>query len=143
MPYEVNWLIENQIVHVRFWGESTTEQFRSALTKITAMQHASDRDYVHTITDSTAVTMVLPFQESIKVLREFEATKNDGWEIVVGPMTSIMRISLSISRSLLRMKAINFRTTSEALAHLKEQDASLNWYKLDRSLLDDSIKIPE
>ncbi|MEM9950492.1 MAG: hypothetical protein AAF846_02735 [Chloroflexota bacterium] len=143
MPYQVSWLIENQIIYSRFWGASDAEQLRSALTEITAMRHASDRDYTHTITDSTGVTVVLPFQDSIKVIREFEATKDDGWEIVVGTMNPVMKMSITISRSLLRMRAINFRTMSEALAHLKDNDATLYWHKLDRSLLGDDVKIPD
>ncbi|MEO1254919.1 MAG: hypothetical protein AAFY41_08545, partial [Bacteroidota bacterium] len=64
-----------------------------------------------------------------------ESVQNDGWEIVVGRLAKLMQLSLSISRSILRSKSINFETMEEALDHLKKEDPTLQWNKLNQELI--------
>lgn len=135
MPYETKWLIEGEIIYSRFWGISTEDELRQALTQVAEMRDNSSRDTVHTITDTSKVTQVLPFQDSLRVVKEFDSNQDDSWEIVVGKMNSIMKLSLSISRSVLKTKVINLQTIDEAIEHLKKEDPDLTWEKMNDNIL--------
>lgn len=135
MAYNVDWLIKNKIIYAQFWGDGSSDELREALTVMTTMRRESSEEKIHTITNTTQLTIVAPFQETIKVMREFSAIDNTGWEIVVGNLNTIVSMSLKISRSLLRTKSINFKTMEEALDHLKKEDPTINWDSLDQTII--------
>ena len=136
MGYNVKWLIENEIVYVKFWGNGDANELRLALTDITTLRRSSPRDSVHIITNVQDVTIPVRFQDSMKVMKEFERGSGDSWEIVVGKIDRLLRLSLSISRSIVQTKSINFHTLDEALNHLKKEDKLLSWEKLNQTVLD-------
>ncbi|GAB5493070.1 MAG: hypothetical protein Phog2KO_32850 [Phototrophicaceae bacterium] len=136
MPYEVNWIIKDEIIYIKFWGNGSSEELREALTTVTKMRKDSPRNLVHIITDIKKVARAVPFQDSVKIMREFQSPSDDGWEIVVGNLNKIMELSLKISRSLLSTKSINFKSIDDAFSHLKKEDSSLSWDKLNQELVD-------
>ncbi|MGB7341631.1 MAG: hypothetical protein WBC91_22230 [Phototrophicaceae bacterium] len=138
MGFEINWLIKDEIIYARFWGKGDADELHAALTEIARMRDESFRDVVHTITNTKQVEVVVPFQESMKIVREFQTANYDGWEIVVGNLNKVIQLSLKIARSLLRTKSINFKTMQEALDHLRKEDPTINWENLNQSLVEDN-----
>ena len=93
------------------------------------MRASSTRTNVHMINDISGLKREVPMQDSIRVVKDFDAQSNAGWDIVVGKLDLIKKLSIRVSRSILHTKSINFETMNEAIAHLKKEDPDLSWDK--------------
>ena len=140
MPYKVDWLIENEILLYTFWGRATVEDLRGAFTELGELISASQNDNIHTISDITKITETVKMQDSMKLVLEFRAgMSTKGWSITVGKLDVFTKMGITVSRSLMQRKATTFDTMDEALAHLKAEDSSLSWDKLNTDFLDFSL----
>lgn len=137
MSYKVDWLIENEVLIYIFWGETTVEDLRAALTEVATLISQSPRESIHTVSDIRNVTYALKMQDTMKVVREFRDTATmGGWSITVGELDIIMKMGIAVARSLLKNKTISFDTMDEALTHLKQEDSTLSWDKANTDLLE-------
>ncbi len=137
MPYQVDWLIENEVLLNIFWGEMTVEDLRGTFIDTEAYISQSSYEGIHAISDIRMVTHPLKMQETMRVVREFkDSTKTGGWTITVGKLNIISKMGIAVSRSLMKNKSTSFDTMDEALNHLKQEDSNLSWDKANMDLLE-------
>lgn len=136
MKHNIQWLIENEVIILFFEGELQPDDLRSALTELTNFIDQSSGGKLHVITDMRQVTRPLTMQDSMKVAREFPVHERIAWQITVGKIDIVTKMSIAVVRSVLQTKVISFNTMDEAVAHLKEKVEALSWNSAEMNLLE-------
>lgn len=136
MKHKIQWLIENEIVLLIFEGELQPDDLRNALTDMTDVINQSPGGALHVITDMRQITRPISMQDSMRVAREFPVHERIDWQITVGKIDIVTKMSIAVARSVLRTKVISFDTMDEAVTHLKEKVETLNWDNARMNLLE-------
>jgi hypothetical protein len=135
MPVSVNWLIDNEIVFAYYHGKLTIDEFTTSLITMKQMVETSPRHLVHLISDVGDVTDSLPIGESLKVVRQLGPHPRTGWTLTLRETSTIIKLSSSLARSLLKVRTRTFDTLDEAIDHLTKFDPQINWEKMDKSVV--------
>ncbi len=136
MPYTLNWLIENEIIYIRYSGTTTAQEMRDCMLKARDWIESSPHPLVHVINDVGDVTESLPLKESIQVVREVGVPKQAGWNLTVREKSAFIKMGAAMGASIFKMRYRSFGTIEEALAHLKLVDVTLGWDKIDQTVLE-------
>lgn len=137
MPYQIDWLIENEVMLYIFWGEITSDDLRSALIEASEIRKKIANDHIHSISDTRAVTYNLKIQDTMKVVRELgDIAKTSGWSVTVGKLDFVAKMGIATSRTFLKNKVMSFDTMDEALSRLKQEENNLSWDKLNTEVLE-------
>ncbi len=139
MPVSVNWLIENEIALAHYHGKLTIDEFTTSLITMKQMVESSPRHLVHLISDVGDATESLPISESLKVVRQLGPHPRTGWTLTLRETSTLIKLSSSLARSLLKTRTRTFNTLDEAIEHLKKFDPNINWEQMDKSVLTPSL----
>lgn len=127
MPVQIEWFVENQIIHVDAIGDIIPEDVMELSEKVVASIDASDSPLVHVII-SEAQMDSLP--RSIKVMKEitkFFGHERLGWFLIYGN-TDRDRLAIFVASavtSMARLRHRRFATLEESLEFLASVDSSL------------------
>jgi hypothetical protein len=136
MSYSLNWLIENEIIYACYSGVTTAEELRECLTKMTDLIESSPRPLVHMISDVGDIVEAVPLKDSIRIVREVGSPPRAGWSISVREKSTLVKMGAAMGASIFRMRYRAFDTLEQAIEHLKSVDGTLNWGKLDQSIVE-------
>lgn len=131
MPYSITWYIPDEIVYVRYYGVTTTDDLRESLQNTYQMIESSPRHLVHIISDVGDITKAVPLAESVKIVREIGGHPRTGWTISIRDNSALLKMGSALGSSLFRLRFRAFDTFDEALAHLKWYDDALSWDKAE------------
>jgi hypothetical protein len=122
MPSAVGWLIENRIVHVRYFGVVNAEDVRRQTADTLALIERGVAP-VHVYIDASAIDSV---SVSIGDLRGLAVpTMPDaGWMLVVAP-NALYRFFISVAAQFSRGSYKFVRSEQDALDFAREQDPTL------------------
>lgn len=134
VPYSVNWLIENEIVYVRYSGTITVEELRASLLESMDYMERSPRALVHSINDVGDVVEPVSIKDSLAVVRELGTHPRAGWTFTIREKSKMIRMSSGLGASVFKIRYRAFDTLDEALEYLKGFDSAISWDKLDLSL---------
>lgn len=130
MPYSVNWLIENEIVYVRYSGVMSIEDLRNCLLESMTYMENSPRELVHSINDVGDVDEAV----SMKVIREVGTHPRAGWSFTIREKSKMVKMASGLGASVFKMRYRSYDMLDEALQHLKSFDSAISWDKLDLSV---------
>lgn len=136
MPFSVNWYIENEIIFVHLSGVLTADEVRESLLTVAHLIDTSPRSLVHIITDTVDIVQPLSSVDNLKVMREVGNHERNGWSVILGEKSMLVKIGVAIATSLFRTRTRTFDTLEDAEAFLKEVDTTLSWERADRSVLE-------
>lgn len=136
MPYSVNWLIENEIIFVRYSGVMTTEDLRACLLESQRYVESSPRALVHVINDVGDVVEQVSMKDSMTVIREVGNHPRAGWAFSIREKSKMIKMSSGLGASVFKIRYRAFDTLDEALEYLKGFDSAISWDQLDRSVME-------
>lgn len=122
MPFDVDWLIDRRVVHVRFHGIVSADDVRAQSAETIAVVEQGVPP-VHVFVDASAIDRVDLGLGELRGLA-VSATPGFGWMIVVAP-NSLYRFFISIAAQFMRGTYKFVASQDEALEFLRQQDVSL------------------
>jgi hypothetical protein len=134
MPYSIAWLIPNEIIYIRFGETTSSEELYQCLMTVHTMMDSSPRPMIHVINDVGDVKVAMPYQESMKAVREAGPNARAGWTINIREKSLLVKMGTAFGSSLFKMRYRAFDSLDEAVSHLKQADETLHWENLDKSL---------
>lgn len=137
MAYKTEWLIPGEIILTNYWGEQTLEDLNAnGEDMLKLYEEMGVSNTKHVVTDTRKITRALSMQDVMRYLRTRPKDDFDGWAVTVGNTDIIIKLGMKLTHSVLGVKLNQFKTMSEALEFLKEQDNSLHWDLIRHELLD-------
>lgn len=126
MGYEIAWLAgyEGRIIHERLTGEITAEDVRALVADVNQMMDAQSQR-VHLLIDTIGITQHVSSLTALRNTSPGPNHPNLGWVAMVGP-SMLMSTLVKIVAQLVKFEFRAFPTLDEALAFLRERDATLN-----------------
>jgi hypothetical protein len=123
MPYETRWLIQDRIVHTRYYGHLTLDELHEA-AKTIRRHFEGGQAPVHHIADLTALES---YPLNMSAIRQAlgRLHSKSGWHIIIVSNPVLHFLSTTISR----LFPIEFQAVprfKDALAFLKAVDPSVN-----------------
>lgn len=128
MPsYNVQWLVENQVISIDLKGSIDMDVAISLSDKLTALIDTSTKATVHVIVnDHQAVTV--PKVSEINRLQSSLKHPKVGWIVSVGEnMNPIVKFVSSVAIQLAGVKFKRVNSLEEATALLKQIDPTIEW----------------
>lgn len=124
MPHQTVWLVEKRVILVTFTGVITAEELVQFIQEVE--QHIENgTPLVHLITDSLAMERVAFSLETIRSLAlAYNLTGKLGWQIDVNH-NQLLKMLVSIGTQFARVRARTFKTLTEAIQFLKNNDLTL------------------
>jgi hypothetical protein len=135
MACAIDWIIENEIILMRYHDIITVDELVKSLTTVKGMIDASPRSLVHMITDVGDITQGVPLTESVRIVRSVGSHPRSGWSITLREKSVVLRMGIALGRSMFKLRARTFDTLDEALDHLKRFDEQLHWDNLNHALV--------
>ena len=135
MSYSVDWYIENEIIYLYYWGESTADELRDSLLTVIDMIKKSPRQLIHVLTDVGDVNQPVSPKQSLEVIREVGSDDQMGWNIVLREKSVMIKIGIAFGTSIFKTRNRAFDTLAEAEAFLAEKDPTINWDKVNKSVI--------
>jgi|GEM_PF-1693821 len=132
MPFEHKWLIEDQVVYSRLWGDQTLKELEDSNTQILSFLEQSDRSVVHVIVnDKELKALPMSLIQTQKILTYTKHPKL-GWAILVGDKEagikdSVKDFMITMVAKISRARYLRVKTFDEAVAHLNAVDTTINW----------------
>lgn len=130
MPYEIGWLIENEVMYNRNWGVGTVEDIYGAMMASREMIDSSDRPVVHLLIDNRESTESPKLIESAKVVRSVPPQERAGWVVTVHTSRAITRFLSDVAIQMTGARYRSFNSIQEALDFLRSVDDTVSWEKL-------------
>lgn len=123
MPYEIKWLIPNEIILERFYGVFTAEEVEAADMQIIALLEGSPRETIHTIVDDADIEQMPP----ITALSKLKSARHDklGWTIIYGQKNLGLRFTTTLANKILRFKVMVVDDFEGAIAKIRQLDPSV------------------
>jgi hypothetical protein len=123
MPIYSSWIVEGHLVYWKSWGALKSEDIAPYDAESFAMLDATTAPLLHTIADHSQLEQ-LP---SLKDLATISVARDPrvGWYLVAGSINPIIKMLVSIAVQIGHVRLRFFPTFDEALAFIKEQDATL------------------
>lgn len=137
MPYNLNWYIQDQVTFMHVSGEITPEELQSMILDVNSLVNSSPRKLVHTIVDVGDITKSSNISDLVATLRDVGISDKTGWTVVIRVKSPIIKMGSAIGTSIFKLRTRFLDTIEEAEALLKEQDSTLSWDKVDKSILTD------
>lgn len=123
MSYELSWLLDKRIIHLRAFDVLTTEEYRAAATELLTLFDEGIAP-VHIVVDHLDVQEIKFSPGIIKELIFPEQHSNSGWTILVSASKmAAFSINMIVQLNKIPMKTCN--TIEEALSILQRMDQSL------------------
>jgi hypothetical protein len=135
VPYDIGWYIENEIIYIRYSGVTTPDELRESLVMVQDMIEGSHRSLVHVIGDVGEVTQAVPTKDTLGIVRQVGSHDRSGWNIILREQSVLVKMSAALGMSIFKTRNRMFDTLEEAEAFLKEMDTTLNWDRVDRSII--------
>ncbi len=135
MPYSVDWYIEDELIYLYYWDETTPDELRASLLEIQTMTQQSSRPLVHIFTDVGDVTKPVTPKESLDIIRDVGTNDKSGWNIILREKSIMMKIGIAFGTSIFKTRTRTFDTIEEAEAFLAEKDPTINWDNVNKSVL--------
>lgn len=127
MPTEQDWLIPQQLVKVRFYGDLTLAEIGESFQRSAELVNSSTAQTVHFLHDWSEVTQYPTDISAIR--RSLKARVKDrrklGWVVAYGIKYNMMVLLAKIAFQLVRVQFRNFETEALALGFLRKCDPSL------------------
>lgn len=127
MAFEINWYVDQQVIHARYWGVQTEEELTAAIHKIIELVNSSPHEYVHRITDVSGLVTPLPLVKTIKIVRNHNLAYMPGWSITVGERNPVIKFIISGVRLVANQQMRSVNTFDDAIEFLKQADPSIQW----------------
>lgn len=123
MAYELSWLLDKRIIHLRTFGVLSTEEYRSSAGEIL---ESFDNGIapVHVIVDHLDVEKIEFDPKLVKELIFAETHANGGWTILVSA-SKLAKFSLSMITQLNKVPMNTCDTVQQALVTLQRVDQTL------------------
>jgi len=135
MAVKTRWYIQDAVIYVKFWGETTVDDMRQFIQDAYELSDQSDRSLVHVIADSSRVTKGVNIKDVMKTLSNVKPHPKAGWNITIGEKDKLIRFTTDVARQLLRVRTRSFNTIDEAVTFLKDIDPSIDWDKANKMVL--------
>jgi len=135
MAVKTRWYIQDAVIYVKFWGETTVDDMRQFIQDAYELSDLSDRSLVHVIADSSRVTKGVNIKDVMKTLSNVKPHPKAGWNITIGEKDKLIRFTTDVARQLLRVRTRSFNTIDEAVTFLKDIDPSIDWDKANKMVL--------
>ncbi len=135
MPYSIDWYIENEIIYLYYFGENTVNDLRESLSEVVDMCKKSPHPLVHILTDVSNLSEPVSLKESLEVIREVGTDQKMGWNVVLGEKSTLMKLGIAFGASIFKTRNRAVDTLEEAEAFLAEKDITLNWDKVNKSVI--------
>lgn len=125
MSVHVDWLIENQIILIRSFGDLTLENFSDDGLKVVEMLDSSPSESIHVVGDETHLGSVP--NDPLSIVRNTPWLKHAKlrWTIAFGKSDRIMKIVTNIGAQLVQMRYRRVDTFPDVVAFLTNIDESL------------------
>lgn len=133
MPYQTDWLVQDRVLYGRVWGEQTLEEIRESSAQV--LQYL-DRGtpLIHMILDDSALEKVPVNLAQLKSATQFLRHEALGWGITVGKSGATTKFLTAMLASLFGIRYRRCETLEEALAFLRERDATVDWSNVEARL---------
>lgn len=127
MTHYHDWLIENKVVYVKFWGDISVEEVGEAFAKSNTFSLETQNPPVHFLHNWGEVSS---FPKKLHELRRLtKSVKGDsrriGWVVVFGTENMIMRFLGDVFFQMFRVRFRMFLDETEAIAFLKRVDMTI------------------
>jgi hypothetical protein len=129
MPYQIGWMIENDVIYSKVWDKISEEELRAMLQDATKLVESSSSNLVHIINDSTDLNEMIPLHKQIKVYKDFKPHPNSGWTLMVGQNNAFKQFVSTIASHVLGVRTRTFDTLDQAMDHLQKLAPQLEWDK--------------
>jgi len=127
MGRELKWLVEDEIIHQRYYETMTADEILEGTAEINPMINGSPRQMVHVVMQMDGVNTIT---KNVKKLADacmpLFNNKKIGWFIVYGDMNRFVRF---LGESITQMFGVRYRafdTLEESLDFLQTRDAELH-----------------
>ncbi len=132
MPYSIEWYIEGQVLYGAIWGVQTLDELKQSNALMVGYLDSSDGRLIHMImSDQNLEKLPVSLAQTQNILT-YTKHPNLGWAIMVGDKEKGLKgaaedFLITFLAKLARARFIRFKTVDEALQHLREVDATINW----------------
>lgn len=136
MAYDIDWLIENEVIFVRYHDSINVDELKESMQVILALTEASSRQLVHTIIDSRDLKENLKPLDAMRATREVRPHVRAGWTCAILPQYApLLELAVNMATSVVKLRYRITATFEEAQVFLEEMDTTLHWEYANRALL--------
>lgn len=125
MPFEINWLLEDAIIHIDLVGDLYVDELEQLSDDVNAILDTCSRQKVHVVVNQDDLTnFPLKFDEAVHVM-DFVNHPNMGWYMVYGPENPIMSFLDHVVASTAQLSHRRFKSLNLCLDFLRSIDLNL------------------
>lgn len=139
MPYEHQWLIENQVIYARLWGKQTIEELLKSNDDITQLLDSAGNRLVHMIINDEDLKEAPTNIVEVRKALTYATHPNLCWIIMIGKQentvwTTLKEFVITMLTKIARGRYVRFTRIEEAFEHLRNMDSTIDWAKLNASI---------
>ena len=126
MPYDISWLVENQVINLVLEGDVTVETITEMSQNVIQYFDSSDKPLVHLLIDDSNVSSSIRHLKSVMEVGKALGHPRFGWLIIYGSHNKTYQFMTYMISQVTRIRHRRFATLNEAIEFLHTVDVSLS-----------------
>jgi hypothetical protein len=125
MPYDISWLVENQVINLVLDGEMTVETIDEMSKTIIQYLDSSDKPLVHLLIDDSHASSSIRHIKSVMEVGKALGHPRFGWLIIYGSTNKTYQFMSYLISQITKIRHRRFATLAETLEFLHTVDVTV------------------